>query len=273
MSSREIENQILLFESESMFPLYLLSIKSMILMANQENIGLTKLQNKIIESFIKELIITKEHKELLTKKLKKLPSIGDIKELYVSIKADKKLNNKRFKSSILSMSWVVAISDDIITRKEINMYKELWNIFGIKEKDALLIRNKVEENYEHFRDRVNNELEKKGNKISDGDINEAINGIVGSMMILGLAEAAGFGLFLFATTTLSAIGLLFGVTFSFATYTTLTTILGIITGPVGWVVIPLLIVGGLFTKNIFDKDGYEKTNKIVMKMTFLRGDI
>jgi len=59
----------------------------------------------------------------------------------------------------------------------------------------------------------------------------AAGGAAGVTLIAG--EAAGFALFTTATSTLHAIGALMGVTFSFSTYTTLTTILGLTFGPIG----------------------------------------
>ncbi|MDA2920581.1 hypothetical protein MYX76_13990 [Desulfobacterota bacterium AH_259_B03_O07] len=273
MTTREIENQLFLNESEEMFLINLITVRSMVLMSTQETVGVQEIQRNIIKSFIEELIATKDQKVILENVLVEKFTIDDIKELVSEIKKKKNLNVKQLFASILGLVWIIAISDDMISRKEITFYNNLFKELGIKDNDAIQIKHKSEQNFEEVREKTLNELNKKGNKIGDSDITTTVNGIAGSLVVLGLAEAAGFGLFLFATNALFAIGSLFGVTFAFSTYTTLTTILGILTGPIGWLGIPALIGGGVILLKIFDNVGYEKTKKVVIKLSYLRADI
>lgn len=56
----------------------------------------------------------------------------------------------------------------------------------------------------------------------------------GAITALTAANLSGFGVYLLATSTLSTISGIIGVTLPFAAYTTLTSAISIITGPVGW---------------------------------------
>lgn len=55
------------------------------------------------------------------------------------------------------------------------------------------------------------------------------------MATLATANLSGFGVYLLATTSLSALSGLIGITFSFATYTALTSTIAFVTGPAGWI--------------------------------------
>ena len=90
---------------------------------------------------------------------------------------------------------------------------------------------------------------------------------------MGLAESAGFGLFVFATTMLKAISLLVGITFPFTAYTTLTALLGILTGPVGWIGIPVVIVSGYLLKSFAESPQYFTLKQVIIRIAYLRGDI
>lgn len=273
MNTRDIENQLFLHEAEEKFPVYLLAMRTMLLMSKQDSVGIKGLQQKMIQSFLDELLITKEQQKLLKKEYRSSTSLKEIEELAALIKRKKTINIKQLYSSLLSFAWIIAISDDVITRNEISTYKKLYTIFGIKEDDANKLKHKVEDKFEEIREVTISALEKNSNKISNKDLSEAAAGISGSLVILGLAELAGFGLFLFATTALSSIGLLFGITFSFATYTGLTWTLGLLTGPVGWIGIPIVLASGIIIKKYFDNKDYVKTKKVILKLSYMRADI
>jgi len=54
-----------------------------------------------------------------------------------------------------------------------------------------------------------------------------------------LARLSGFQIYLLATTAVGALTAALGITLPFAIYTTLTTGLGVVLGPIGWVAIAI----------------------------------
>lgn len=58
----------------------------------------------------------------------------------------------------------------------------------------------------------------------------------GATAFVVAGQLSGFGIYLATTTGLKALSLLLGVTFSFSVYTTATTLLGVMLGPVGWII-------------------------------------
>ena len=56
----------------------------------------------------------------------------------------------------------------------------------------------------------------------------------GAIATLTAANLSGFGVYLLATSTLSAISGIIGVTFSFAIYTAMSSIISVVIGPAGW---------------------------------------
>lgn len=146
-------------------------------------------------------------------------------------------------------------------------------IFGISEKEAKNIRSATEKKFKEINYKIMTELKSQELKLDPATLKALAAGVAGSMAVLTLAEAAGFGLFLFATTTLHAIGLLFGITFAFETYTALTTILGVLTGPIGWISIPILVSGVVIARKYFSKPEYFPLKQTIIKCVLLRGDI
>ncbi|KAB2851101.1 MAG: hypothetical protein F9K42_05375 [Ignavibacterium sp.] len=86
-------------------------------------------------------------------------------------------------------------------------------------------------------------------------------------MILG---SFGFGFFLFLTTMMKAMGLLFGITFSFGAYTTLSTVAGFILS-LPFLLISVLVAGGVITKftNSKIEDEIVKTIIVIGKSKLL----
>ena len=117
------------------------------------------------------------------------------------------------------------------------------------------------------------ELKSREPNVDPASFKASISAVAGSMAVLTLADAAGFGLFLFATTTLKAISLLLGTTFSFETYTALTTILGLLTGPIGWITVPIFTAGTVMTYRYFSKPEYLPLKQTIIKCVLLRGGI
>ena len=273
MSNRDIENEILRAESDLMYAVYDLSVKCINYMAQIDNNEFDDIQMKVAQSLIDSLIITKKHRERLISITENKVELKKIEQLVKIVNKNKKLNSKAVFASILGFVWIIALTDDALTRNEIAAFNTLVKLFNIREKEANKLKSKTEENFDKLKVEIENELKNKGNVFNDVAIKQAVAGMAGAFTVLGLAEAAGFGLFLFATTTLKAIGLLFGVTFSFGTYTALTTILGLITGPIGWVGLPLVIVGGMAVKHIICKPDLCNLHQVILKCAMIRGDV
>ena len=111
MKSREIENQMFLHEAEEMYPIYLLALRSMLLMSHQNSSVNKRLQEKIIKSFLDKLLITKEQKILLDKQTKSGTTLKELEELVAIINKKKNVNKKQIYVSILGFAWIIAISD------------------------------------------------------------------------------------------------------------------------------------------------------------------
>jgi len=273
MTIRDIENEILLTQTEDHFPLNVLAISAMTLMARVERNNLDSIQEQIISSLLDALILTRSQKEHLLSTTRSDISIETLRELVVAIKQDRRINRNRVFSAILGFTWSVALSDSNVTLKEIDLFNRLSEEFGIRENAALKIRATIERNYDEAARLTIEELNNKGAGLKPGTLDNATLGITGSIIVLGLAESAGFGLFLFSTTFLKAISLLIGVSFSFGTYTTLTTVLGVLTGPVGWIGIPAMIAGGVILKGGLDQSPWKPVRDILVRVAYLRGDI
>ena len=78
------------------------------------------------------------------------------------------------------------------------------------------------------------------------------------------AELSGFGIYMLATSGLSALAGLAGITLPFAAYTTLTTVMGVIIGPVGWVGVGLYAIWQLSGPN------YKKLIPAILYIAMLR---
>ena len=112
----------------------------------------------------------------------------------------------------------------------------------IQEKEAFLYRKIMQQNLENMspeeRDKlitqIKIEAEKKG--LSKSEI-----GSVSALAGIGAAQLSGFGVYMLASSTVSAIAGFVGVTLPFAFYTTMSTIISYAIGPIGVVLaaIPL----------------------------------
>ena len=81
------------------------------------------------------------------------------------------------------------------------------------------------------------------------------------LAILATAQLSGFGIYLAATTALGALTSTLGITLPFAAYTTLTSTIGLIIGPVGWIGLGLLTAWQLTGPN---------HNRIVQAILYIR---
>mgnify|MGYP001226816995 CR=1 FL=1 len=81
----------------------------------------------------------------------------------------------------------------------------------------------------------------------------------GSMSLLvTYISSLGFSAYIALTTTIHAIGTILGVTFAIGTYTSATTLLGVLLGPVGWTLIVAAALTAFFAPN------YDKLLKFVI---------
>lgn len=87
---------------------------------------------------------------------------------------------------------------------------------------------------------------------------------VGATGTVAAAELSGFGVYMLATTSLAAISGMAGVTLPFAAYTTLTSAMGVVLGPVGWVGTGLFAVWKVTGPN------YKKLIPAVIYLAMLR---
>ena len=86
----------------------------------------------------------------------------------------------------------------------------------------------------------------------------------GTLAALAAAQLSGFGVYMLASTTLGAITGAIGVTLPFAVYTTMSSAISVLIGPVGWVFAGLCILNGLSQPNC------KKLASIVLFITALR---
>jgi len=124
--------------------------------------------------------------------------------------------------------------------------------------------------FDEYRNHIRRQLKKmrKGKRIELAEkykeyLNSEGYGLAGSgatlLGALAAGEAAGFALFTSSAVGLKSLGLLLGTTFSFGTYSTVMSVLGVVFGPLGWT-IALGIIG--FGARRFIA-GY-RTNKVAL---------
>ena len=82
--------------------------------------------------------------------------------------------------------------------------------------------------------------------------------------LLTAAQVSGFGVYLLASTTLSTLSGIIGVTLPFAAYSSLSSAIAVIIGPVGW------IGAGLFTLWKINDVNYNKIIPAVIYISWLR---
>ncbi|NQU67074.1 MAG: hypothetical protein HQ510_03940 [Candidatus Marinimicrobia bacterium] len=81
---------------------------------------------------------------------------------------------------------------------------------------------------------------------------------IGLAAALAAGEGAGFALFTSTAVGLKALGLLFGTTFAFTTYNTVMAVLGVVFGPVGF-----LVAGGVIASGLILRFISQKRNRVV----------
>lgn len=113
------------------------------------------------------------------------------------------------------------ISDDILT---LETYIAEFVIANA------LVKMTCEDRHKFF----NTEIEAKNILARAGIKNNNFNSVKNTMVLLSLANSAGFGLYATATTALGFATHAIGVTLPFAAYTGLTSTIAFLIGPVGW---------------------------------------
>lgn len=111
------------------------------------------------------------------------------------------------------------------------------------------------------RQQMEEELKKTAQKFDKG------GGLIGSASMFGALTAAqlsGFGVYLLASTSLGAVTATLGVTLPFAVYTTMSSTIAVLIGPVGW------IGAGLFTIWKLTGPNYKRLIPAILYVAMLR---
>ncbi|QCE40229.1 hypothetical protein [Psychroserpens sp. NJDZ02] len=103
-----------------------------------------------------------------------------------------------------------------------------------KELYLKLFQQEFEKLTEEEKDNINKELEKAG---LDKTQIKSLSGI----SALGAAQLSGFGIYLLASSTLGAITSIIGITLPFAFYTGMSSVISFVIGPVGFLVMGVLV--------------------------------
>lgn len=115
-----------------------------------------------------------------------------------------------------------------------------WIVHKIKRQWEEAFRKYLDDLDEHDREAILRQAEEELRKRAQG---MGLSFLPAAGVVLG--EISGFGIYLATTTGLGAISTAIGVTFPWVIYQGATTVLGVILGPVGWVLAgATMVVGG-----------------------------
>lgn len=121
-----------------------------------------------------------------------------------------------------------------------------WRDLSTHEIEDAIVVTTLQKVFQHLPDvdrrRIAIELGKESR-----DPNLVYNLVSGGVLIL--ARASGFQVYLLATTATAALAGTLGIALPFAVYTTLTSALGIVLGPIGWIGFGFSLLLGLNTAN------------------------
>ena len=106
--------------------------------------------------------------------------------------------------------------------------------------------------------RIDEELQKIARRFDKANV---LLGYQSIFTILRTAQLSGFGVYLAATTALGALTSTLGITLPFTAYTTMTSAISLIIGPVGWIGLGLLAAWQLTGPN---------HNRIVQAILYIR---
>jgi uncharacterized protein YaaW (UPF0174 family) len=108
------------------------------------------------------------------------------------------------------------------------------------------------------KERLDEELQKIAQRFDKANV---LLGDGSILAILATAQLSGFGIYLAATTALGALTTTLGITLPFTVYTTMTSAIGLIIGPVGWIGLGFLAAWQLNGPN---------HNRIVQAILYIR---
>lgn len=150
--------------------------------------------------------------EKITARFSKLP---------LNFFSSKILKNKSGYNDIINLiakgNDIKLIDSDVITKKEKDLFQKLF----IKEFESLTDIEKEE---------FLKELETRG-------LNKKQIASITSLTAISAAQASGFGVYLLASSTASAIAGFFGVTLPFVFYTVMSTVISYVIGPIGFLIV------------------------------------
>lgn len=127
------------------------------------------------------------------------------------------LDDRSYRDILNKVKKKLKIDGDLLTDKEIERR------IAVKILENTLSKMSPEEKLK-FEEEVIKISGTKGKNLKTGAV----------FATLTAANLSGFGVYLLATSALSTISSIIGIGFSFAAYTTLTSAISVITGPIGW---------------------------------------
>jgi uncharacterized protein YaaW (UPF0174 family) len=132
--------------------------------------------------------------------------------------------------------------------------KDIERAISLKVLKDALSKMTNEQKIKFEKEIINIANKEKGNNYTTGSMIAALTA----------ANLSGFGVYLLATTTLSTLSGIIGITLPFAAYTALTSSLAFLTGPVGW------LGAGLFTLWKFTDTNYDRLIPAIIYIHWLR---
>ncbi len=171
--------------------------------------------------------------------------------------------------------------DEVMRRALIRVAKHLkvedvdWNQ-ATTESIKLKVRRAFDELLQRQLDKLSEEerarvLAEARRELAKGAAGLGISLAGGGAVIAG--EMSGFGIYLATTTGLKALSLALGTTFSWGIYQGATTLLGVILGPVGWVIAGTsVLVTGAAAFNKWLKQRDAKLNLVVISLILALGE-
>ncbi|MDI1316892.1 hypothetical protein [Flavobacterium sp.] len=157
-------------------------------------------------------------------------------------------DNPSYTSILEKIKKKLKISDGI------KIFQEIEKAIAIKVLEEALSKMTEEQKNKFEKEIIDIANKEKGITYKAGSVFAALTA----------AQVSGFGVYLLATTTLSTLSGIIGVTLPFAAYTGLSSAIGIIIGPVGW------IGAGIFTLWKINDVNYNKIIPAVIYISWLR---
>lgn len=157
------------------------------------------------------------------------------------------------------------VLDNLIKRKSLKI--DTTESIQQKEEKILLYK------FKKFVDNLNPEEKKRFEDeiqkyTKENGINQDQAFSVGAISTLTIANLSGFGLYLMASTVVGGLTSILGITLPFVFYTSMSSVLSIITGPIGWT------VGLGYIAYSFRNDDFESaSSKIINYTTGLKNTV